>query len=82
MARISAKVMAGRGYFSEAISTTVFPLRITGAARETKESKGGSSGVNTTTTPVGSVVVKLKCEVATGLTLPKTCEYLSVQPAK
>jgi hypothetical protein len=58
------------------------PLKITGAVSETSDTSEGSSGASTTTTPVGSGVVKLKCEEATGFTLPKICEYLSVQPAK
>ena len=33
------------------------------------------------TTPVGSGVVKLKCELATGFTEPNIWLYLSVQPA-
>ena len=39
-------------------------------------------GAKIATTPVGSGVVKLKCDVATGFTLPKICGYLSDQPAK
>jgi len=41
----------------------------------------GSSGQMTTTTPVGSGIVKLKCELATGFTAPKIWPNLSVQPA-
>src|SRR5579871_5217117 len=81
VARISANVAAGNGNFSEATTTAALPLRITGATRDTSPNSGGSSGASTTTTPVGSGVVKLKCDVATGFTLPNTCEYLSVQPA-
>src|ERR1051325_8467098 len=82
VARISAKVAAGRGNVSDATTAAVFPLRITGATSETSASKDGSSGARTTTTPEGSGMVKLKCDVATGFTLPNTCEYLSVQPAQ
>src|ERR1700744_5220799 len=82
VAKISAKVAAGNGYFSEGITITVLPLRMTGATRETKASNDGSSGASTTTTPIGSGVVKLKCDDATGFTLPNTCEYFSVQPAQ
>src|SRR5439155_13287383 len=82
VARISVNVIAGSGYLSEATTTAALPLRITGATSETSGTRGGSSGASTTTTPVGSGVVKLKCELATGLTLPNICEYLSVQPAK
>ena len=42
------------------------------ATSETNASSEGSSGASTTTTPVGSGVVKLKCDEATGFTLPKT----------
>src|SRR5436305_1727604 len=82
VAKISEKVSAGNGNFSDAITTTELPLRMTGAINETNATSGGSSGATTATTPVGSGVVKLKCELATGFTLPKICEYLSVQPAK
>src|SRR5438876_8405919 len=80
--RISEKASAGSGYLSEAITTAVLPLKMTAEVSATNGNNGGSSGAITTTTPVGSGVVKLKCEEATGLTLPKICEYLSVQPAK
>src|SRR5207244_11405254 len=82
VARISANVAAGNGNFSDATTITALPLKITGAMSETSASNDGSSGVNTTTTPCGSGVVKLKCDDATGFTLLKTWEYLSVQPAK
>src|ERR1035437_2987599 len=68
--------------FFREITIAALPLKITGAVRETSASSDGSSGARTTTTPVGSGVVKLKCDVATGFTLLKICEYLSVQPAK
>ena len=50
----------------------LLPLRMAGAISETSATKGGSSGATTTTTPVGSGVLKLKCDVATGFTLPRT----------
>ena len=76
------KVTAGSGNLSEATTTAALPLRITGAVNETKDNSAGSSGARTTITPLGSGVVKLKWELATGFTLPNICEYLSVQPAK
>src|ERR1700679_2552371 len=82
VARISAHVAAGSGNFSDEITITALPLKITGATSDTSASNDGSSGASTTTTPVGSGVVKLKCDEATGFTLPKTGAYLSVQPAK
>src|SRR5882724_2923484 len=82
VARISANVAAGSGNFSEAMTTTVLPDKMTGASNETSASNGGESGASTTTTPVGSGVVKLKWELATGFTLLNTWENLSVQPAK
>src|SRR6266404_3838963 len=82
VARISEKASAGSGNLSEAIMTAALPLKITAEVSATNGNSGGSSGATTTTTPVGSGVVKLKCGEATGLTLPKICEYLSVQPAK
>src|SRR5438876_8978594 len=82
VARISVKVIAGSGYLSEATTTAVLPLKSTGETREISGSSAGSSGTRTTTTPVGSGTVKLKWDVATGFTLPKIWEYLSVQPAK
>ena len=71
-----------RKFFGRESTIAVLPLKITGATSDTSASNDGSSGASTTTTPVGSGVVKLKCDDATGFTLPKTCEYLSVQPAK
>ena len=43
--------------------------------------QGGCIRRQRNTTPVGSGMVKLKCEVATGFTDPRICENLSVQPA-
>src|ERR1019366_784802 len=68
VARISANVAADSGNFSEATTMAALPLKITGATSETSASNDGSSGASTTTTPVGSGVVKLKCDDATGLT--------------
>src|ERR1044071_6262989 len=82
VARISEKARAGSGYLSDAITTAAFPLKITAEVSATSGNSAGSSGASTTATPDGSGVVKLKCDDATGLTLPKTCEYLSAQPAK
>src|SRR5260221_14207571 len=73
VAKISANVAAGSGNFSDATTIVVLPLKITGATNETSASKEGSSGASTTTTPVGSGVVKLKCDDATGFTLLNTC---------
>src|SRR5690348_15324853 len=82
VAIISENVSAGRGFVSDTTTTTQLPLKITGITSETNASNGGSSGQTTTATPVGSGVVKLKCDEATGFTAPNTCVNLSVQPAK
>src|SRR5688572_7203915 len=82
VAKISAKVSAGNGYLSDASTTAVLPVKITGATSDTIARRGASSGATTTTTPVGSGIVKLKCGELTGFTAPKTCANLSVQPAK
>src|SRR2546430_14482496 len=82
VAMISEKVSAGSGLVGETRTTAQLPLRITGMTSETNPSNDGSSGQITTTTPVGSGMVKLKCELATGFTAPKICVNLSVQPAK
>src|SRR5947208_9029345 len=81
VATISANVSAGSGLLVEASTTAQLPLKITGTTSETKPSSAGSSGQRTTTTPVGSGIVKLKWEVATGFTVPKIWVNLSVQPA-
>ena len=81
VAMISEKVSAGSGCVAEVSTTAVFPLRMTGATSETSASSGGSLGQTTTTTPVGSGMVKLKCELATGFTALKIWLNLSVQPA-
>ncbi len=62
-------------------TTAVLPLKITGATNETSARSGGSLGQTTTTTPVASGMVKLKCELATGFTALKIWLNLSVQPA-
>src|SRR5437588_12570732 len=82
VAMISENVRAGSGLLAEARTTAQLPLKTTGATNETNASRGGSSGQITTTTPVGSGIVKLKCEDATGFTEPKIWLNLSVQPAK
>src|SRR5205085_8625353 len=82
VAMISENVSAGSGFVGEARTTAQLPLKITGITSDTKASNDGSSGQITTTTPVGSGIVKLKCELATGFTAPKICVNLSVQPAK
>ena len=71
----------GSGAVSLARTMQVLPLRIAGATRETRARRAGESGLTTTTMPVGSGKVKLKCGVATGFTVLKSWEYLSVQPA-
>src|SRR2546423_10438521 len=71
VAIISENVRAGSGFVGEAKTTAQLPLKITGITSDTKASSGGSSGHSTTTTPVGSGIVKLKCELATGFTAPK-----------
>ena len=68
----SAKEMELRGCFSEAITTHEFPETITGMIEEISPNKGLSSEENKPTIPMGSSSVKLKCEVATGFTAPKT----------
>src|SRR5882672_303845 len=81
VAIISENVSAGSGFVVDTRTTAQLPLKITGATSETNASSAGSSGQMTTTTPVGSGVVKLKCELATGFTDPKIWLNLSVQPA-
>ena len=81
VAIISEKVSAGRGDVAEARTTAVLPLRITGTVSETSARSEGSLGQMTTTTPVGSGMVKLKCELATGFTALKIWLNLSVHPA-
>src|SRR5207253_5820859 len=81
VAMTSEKVSGASALAVEASAMTVLPLAIIGAITDTIPSKAGSSGASATTTPVGSGIVKLKCDVATGFTDPKICENLSVQPA-
>src|SRR2546430_15175645 len=81
VAIISENVSAGSGLVVETSTTAQLPLKITGATSETNPSSDGSSGQMTTTTPVGSDVEKLKCELDTGFTEPKIWLNLSVQPA-
>src|SRR5215204_5696166 len=77
----SAKVIEHRGLLSEARMIQVFPPAITGAIKDTSPSREVSWGASAPTTPVGSGTEKLKWEEATGFTVPKTCWYLSHQPA-
>ena len=76
-----AKFSGASAFKLEASATTLLPLAMIGATTDTIPSKAGASGASATTTPVGSGIVKLKCDVATGFTDPKICENLSVQPA-
>ena len=59
----------------------MLPPAIDGAIVETRPIRAVSSGARIETTPVGSSIEKLKCELLTGFTLEKTCWYLSHQPA-
>src|SRR5829696_8284870 len=77
----SASSTDASGSRSEASTTAVLPPTITGASRATMPSSAGPSGASTPTTPVGSGMVKLKYGAATGFAEPKTCAYLSAQPA-
>src|SRR5215470_12643961 len=77
----SAKLTAQSGLASEPRTMHVFPPAMTGAIVETNPISELSCGAITATTPVGSGTEKLKCEEATGLTVPKSCWYLSHQPA-
>src|SRR3954451_12304542 len=81
VAMISENVSAGSGFVVDGRTIAVLPARITGATNETIATSDGSSGQITTTTPVGSGMVKLKCELATGFTALKSWLNLSVQPA-
>ncbi len=81
VAMISENVSAGSGCVGDARTTAVFPARMTAATSETIATSAGSSGQTMTTTPVGSGMVKLKCELATGFTVLKSWPNLSVQPA-
>ena len=62
--------------------THVFPERIAGIIEDIKPNKEFSSGATIPTTPIGSKIVKLKWEDATGLTDPKIGLILSGHPAK
>src|SRR4030095_1953781 len=77
----SAKLTAHNGFLSEARMTQVFPPAIIGAIVEINPIKEFSWGAIAATTPVGSGTEKLKCEEATGFTVPNICWYLSHQPA-
>ena len=69
------------GSVSEAIATQVFPERITGIMEDVKLNKEFSSGATIPTTPIGSKIVKLKWEDATGCD-PNMELILSAQPTK
>ena len=60
VASTSQRLTAGRGHRSLARTTEVFPDTITGARRDTRPRRAGSSGATTPTTPVGSGNVKSK----------------------
>src|SRR6185295_1868258 len=77
----SAKLTAHRGFVSEARITQVFPPAMIGEIVETNPTREFSCGAIAATTPVDSGTEKLKCEEATGFTVPNICWYLSHQPA-
>src|SRR6185295_9116235 len=77
----SAKPTAHKGFVSEARMTHVFPPAIMGAIAETNPTRELSWEAIAATTPVGSGTEKLKCEEATGFTVPNICWYLSHHPA-
>ena len=81
VASTSASVIAGSGRRSLAITTTVFPVAITGATTLTSPSRLDSAGATTATTPVGSGTLKLKNGPATGFAAPATWATLSGHPA-
>src|SRR4051795_12591373 len=78
VATISEKVSAGSGRVVDGRTIAVLPAIITGATNDTIATSDGSSGQMTTTTPVGSGTVKLKCELATGFTALNSWLNLSV----
>ncbi len=80
VASTSARVMDGSGASSDATTTQVLPVTITGAITETRP-RSGLDGAITATTPVGSGVDRLKYGPATGLAEPETEAILSAQPA-
>src|ERR671923_308936 len=73
--------IAASGDGSDARTTGAWPPTIAGASRATRPSSAGSGGATIPTTPVGSGIVKLKYGAATGFEVPRTCAYLSAQPA-
>src|SRR6185295_10597049 len=77
----SPNVIAGSGFVSDVMTTTVLPPTIAGAMRLTRPRSAGSSGATTPTTPVGSGTVKLYYGPATGFTDPTICGYLSLHTA-
>src|SRR5690606_17814608 len=60
VANTSAQVIAGSGSVSEASTTTVLPLTITGATTLTNPNSGAPGGATIPTTPVGSGEDRLK----------------------
>src|ERR1051325_8100439 len=76
VASTSLKVIALRGFFSEASEMQVLPPRRIGQSNETKPSNALASGAISTTTPVGSGTENTKCGEATGFTVLNNCWYL------
>src|SRR5690606_29860159 len=70
VARTSARVTAGIGRDSDAITTAVLPDTSTADRRDTRPSRAESWGATIPTTPVGSGAEMLKNGPATGLRLP------------
>src|SRR5262245_35781667 len=81
VARTSVSVTAGSGRVSDARTSAALPATSGGASRETRPSSDDVSGATTPTTPVGSGIVKLKYDAATGFDDPRTWAILSAQPA-
>src|SRR5258706_4354579 len=77
----SPNVTAGRGAFSDATTTHVLPLTITGATTLTSPRSDDVCGANTATTPMGSGTLKLKYGPATGVDAPSIMVSLSLHPA-
>jgi hypothetical protein len=60
VASTSASVMAGSGRSSDATTTAVLPVTMTGATTDTRPSRDESGGATSATTPVGSGTEKSK----------------------
>jgi hypothetical protein len=60
VASTSASVIAGSGAVSDATTTAVFPVTITGATTDTRPSSDEAWGATSATTPVGSGTEKSK----------------------